>query len=232
MNRFYKAATAGPSETGGFTVHLDGRPIRTPAKQAMAVPTDALAAAMAEEWAAQAETIVPATMPLTQLANTAIDRIGPNRAAVIQALAEYGETDLVSHRAETPADLAERQAQAWQPLSDWAAQTHGIALVATGSLIAVAQPTESLAALRRVAEAQDQWRLTALQHATGLTGSIILGLALTLGRIDAVAADAAAHIDEDYQIERWGEDAEARARRNALRMELEAVERFLRLLNA
>lgn len=230
MNRFYDTAAAAPAKAGGFTVTLDGRPIRTPGKAALAVPTEALAAAMAQEWADQAAQIVPATMPLTQLANTAVDRVGPQREGVIAALVGYGETDLVSHRADRPADLADRQGQAWQPLADWAAETHGVALQQTTGLIAVAQPAESLAALRRVADAQDTFRLTALQQATGLTGSIVLGLALVLGRIDAVAADAAAHIDEDFQAERWGEDAEARDRRNNLRAELDAVDRFARLL--
>lgn len=232
MNRFYKTADAAPAEAGGFAVTLDGRPIRTPGKRPLTVPTRALADAIALEWAGQGDRIRPEGMPLTQLSNMALDRIAPQRTFMIDAVLEYAETDLLSHRAETPLDLAERQSQAWQPLLDWASERHGAALETTAGLVAVPQPAQSLAALRRAVEGMDDWRLTALQQATGLTGSVILGLALVDGRIDAVAADAAAHIDEDFQTERWGEDAEARDRRNALRAELEAVERLVRLVAA
>lgn len=232
MKRFYNTAEADPAEDGGFAVMLDGRPIRTPGKRLLAVPARALAEGIAAEWASQGDQIKPAGMPLTQLANTALDRVAPQRTVVTDAVMEYAETDVLSYRTEKPLDLAERQAQAWQPLLDWAAERHGAALETTVGILAVAQPAPSLAALRQVVERLDDWRLTALQQATALTGSIILALALAEGRIDALAADLAAHIDEDFQIERWGEDAEARARRNALRAELEAVERFLRLLRA
>lgn len=230
MKRFYKTVDAAPAEAGGFTVTLDGRPIRTPGKRPMAVPGRALAEAMAEEWDSQDAEIRPAGMPLTQLANTALDRVAPQRTVVVDAVMAYAETDLLSHRADQPRDLADRQGQAWQPLLDWAAEAHGASLETTPGLVAVPQPVQSLAALRRAIEDLDDWRLTGLQQATGLTGSVILGLALVQGRLDAVAADSAAHIDEDFQTERWGEDAEARDRRNALRAELEAVERFLRLV--
>jgi chaperone required for assembly of F1-ATPase len=229
MKRFYKVVTAVPAGDG-FGVLLDGKPIKSPAKAAFVLPSRALAEAVAAEWDAQADTIVPSAMPLMQLAATAIDKAAPNRAVIIDTIAPYGGSDLLCYRAEGPAALAERQHAIWQPLLDWVMTAHDAPLVVTAGIVHKAQPETSLAALRAVVEAQDDWRMTALHQLTSLTGSLVIGLAALAGRIDAEAAFEAAELDETFQIERWGEDAEAAARRASLRAELQATIRFLQLL--
>ncbi|MGK9232809.1 ATPase [Inquilinus limosus] len=228
MKRFYKTVTVVPVGDG-FGVALDGKPIRSPAKAGFVLPSRALADAVAAEWAAQADDVVPATMPLMQLAATAIDRVAPNREHIVDTVAGYGGTDLLCYRAEAPAALAERQKAAWQPLLDWAMTALDAPLTATSGIVHQAQPDSSLAALRAAVAAQDDWRLTALHQATALTGSLVLGLALLAGRIDADTAFELAELDASFQIERWGEDAEATARRATLRAELQAAARLVEL---
>ncbi|WP_026871413.1 ATP12 family chaperone protein [Inquilinus limosus] len=228
MKRFYKTVTVVPVGDG-FGVALDGKPIRSPAKAGFVLPSRALADAVAAEWAAQADDVVPATMPLMQLAATAIDRVAPNREHIVDTVAGYGGTDLLCYRAEAPAALAERQKAAWQPLLDWAMTALDAPLTATSGIVHQAQPDSSLAALRAAVAAQDDWRLTALHQATALTGSLVLGLALLAGRIDADTAFELAELDASFQIERWGEDAEAAARRATLRAELQAAARLVEL---
>lgn len=224
MKRFYKAA-----EASADAVLLDGKPVRTPGKNPLRLPTPALATAVAAEWAAQGEAILPETMPLTALASTAIDAVGPRRADITAAVARYGESDLLCYRADDDAALAEKQAQVWQPLLDWAARTHDAPLTVARGIMPVDQPAAAVAALRRAVEAADDWRLTALQLATGASGSLVIGLALLDGRIDADEAFEAAETDASWQIARWGEDAEATARRAALRADLAAARRFAAL---
>ncbi|MEE8272698.1 MAG: ATP12 family protein [Alphaproteobacteria bacterium] len=229
LRRFYKMADAAAAG-GGFEIRLDGRPIRTPAKAALVVPAEALAAAIAAEWAAQGDPIDPASMPLTQLANAAIDRVMPDRDAVIAATGGYAEADLLCHRAERPAALAERQRTVWQPLLDWAAATYNAPLTVTIGVLPVAQPADGVAALHAAVAAHDDMALAALAHVTGLLGSVVLGLALSAGRIAVAEAFDAAHIDDVHQAERWGEDAEAAARLRLIRAEIDAAARFLDLL--
>ena len=228
MKRFYKTVAVVPAGDG-FGVTLDGKPIRSPAKADFILPSRALAEAVAAEWDAQADEVVPSAMPLMQLAATTIDKVAPNRDVVIDTIAPYGGTDLLCYRAEAPVALAERQAAAWQPLLDWAMTAHDAPLTATSGILHQAQPDASLAALRAAVAAQDDWRLTALHQATALTGSLVLGLALLAGRIDADEAFELAELDASFQIERWGEDAEAAARRAALRAELRAAVRLVQL---
>ncbi|MGK9164745.1 ATPase [Inquilinus limosus] len=228
MKRFYKTVTVVPAGDG-FGIALDGKPIRSPAKADFILPSRALAEAVAAEWATQGDDVVPATMPLMQLAATAIDRVAPNRAHIIDTVSGYGGTDLLCYRAETPAALAERQKAAWQPLLDWAMTALDAPLTATSGIVHQPQPDSSLAALRAAVAAQDEWRLTALHQATALTGSLVLGLALLAGRIDADTAFELAELDASFQIERWGEDAEAAARRATLRAELQAAARLVEL---
>jgi len=227
--RFYRSASAGITPEG-FAVLLDGRPVRTPAGQPLRVPGRALADAIAAEWEAQGETIRPATMPLTQLASTALDRIGPERTAIHQQLMAYAGTDLLCYRSDHPADLRTRQERDWQPLLDWAAEALGAPLQVTEGLLALAQPPEALAALSAYLERQELWRLTAIQAVTAATGSLLLAIALAEGRIDAAAAWSLSQLDETYQIEHWGEDAEAAARRAALEAEIAATARLLALV--
>lgn len=229
LRRFYAAATAAPSENG-FAVHLDGRPVRTPGGRVLSVPARPLAEAIAAEWGEQGETIQPSLMPLTQLASTALDRVGPERDTITGYLMAYAGTDLLCYRAESPVELAVRQAKGWQPLLDWAAETLHAPLVSTVSMLAVEQPDHAVAALAAHLARQDDWRLTAIQAAAAASGSLVLALALSEGRIDGDTAWSLSQIDETFQIEQWGEDAEATARRAALKRDIGAAERLLALL--
>jgi chaperone required for assembly of F1-ATPase len=230
IKRFYKEAAVVATE-GGFAVRLDGKPVKTPAGKPLAVPTHALAEAVAGEWQAQGGEVRPETMPLTQLATTALDRVGPERAAILEQLGNYAGTDLLCYRADQPVDLAERQAAAWQPLLDWAARTFDAPLKVTTGVLAIDQSPQALAALARHVDGFDTWRLTALQAATAAMGSMVLGLALTEGRLPAAEAFALAQLDETYQVEKWGDDAEAADRRAALARDVDAAERLLSLLS-
>lgn len=215
--RFWKAALAVP-EAGGFTVHLDGRAVRTPAKRPLILPTERLAAAIAAEWDAQEGRIRPETMPYTRAANSAIDKVAPQRDAVIDELAGYGGTDLLCYRAPGPAPLIARQAAAWEPLLEWAHATLGAPLVVTTGVIPVAQPGASLTQLRARVAAHSAFHLAALHDLVAISGSLILALAVAEGRLTPDAAFAASRIDEVWQAEQWGDDDEAAAT-EALRAE-------------
>jgi chaperone required for assembly of F1-ATPase len=233
MKRFYKTAEAVPVGEGLHGVHLDGRPIRTPSKAALAVPFAALADAIAEEWNAQEETLVLDSMPLTQLANSALDRVIPLRDTMIEEVMRFADTELLCYRAAADeASLAARQAETWQPLLDWARQRYDAALCATDGLMPVEQPEDALRALRSAVMELDDWRLTALQAAAAPLGSLILALALLEGRLDAEAAYRAAFLDELYQMEHWGADAEAQARLDRQRKDIADTARFLALLGS
>lgn len=234
MKRFYKTTSVepAPAEAGGFEVRLDNRPIRSPAKAPLVFKSWPLAQAVAAEWEAQAEDIDPNAMPLMQLASTAVDLIGKGRQAIVDGVAAYAETDLLCYRAEHPKALVERQAQAWQPLLDWAALRYDAPLHVNAGLMPKPQPPDALRALRHAVEAYDDWTLSALQTATGSCGSLIVALALVEGRIDAEEAFAVSQLDETFQIEAWGEDPEATKRRAALRADINACRRFVDLLRA
>jgi chaperone required for assembly of F1-ATPase len=230
MKRFYKTAAVEPRE-GGFAVLLDGKQIRTPAGAPLVAPARALAERIAGEWMAQGERVRPATMPITQLLNTALDRLtaGKLRDEAVAEIAGYAATDLVCFRVAGPPELAVRQRAAWQPLLDWLAEAHGVVLATTESLAAPAQSPAALARIAAAVAAQDPLRLAALQLATGALGSVVIALALAEGRIDAAAAFQAAHLDDLHQIEHWGEDAEALARLDRIRADIATAEEFLRL---
>jgi chaperone required for assembly of F1-ATPase len=169
-------------------------------------------------------------MHLTQLANTALDRVAVLRDWVVETLLAYAETDLVCHRADHPIELVRRQQLVWQPVLDWVVETYDAPLHVTCGILPMRQPDESVAALRAAVTSLDLHRLTALNHATSLLGSLVLGLAMLAGRLDDQEAFEASQLDETFQIERWGEDAEAAARRAAIRQELAATCTFARLL--
>ncbi|WP_347267388.1 ATP12 family protein [Paracoccus sp. (in: a-proteobacteria)] len=196
---------------GGWEVVLDARVLRTPGKQALLLPTEALAQAIAAEWDAQADVIDPNLMPLTRGANSAIEKVTPQFGAVAAMLAEYGSTDLLSYRADEPEALALAQAAGWDPLLDWAASALGAALRITHGVIPVPQPPEALARLAAEVAGLDVFGLTALHDLVTLPGSLVLGLAVIRGRIGAAQAHALARIDESFQAERWGRDDEAEA---------------------
>lgn len=226
MKRVYKVVSVA-ADDGGFGVRLDGRTLKSPAKAPFILPTEALATAIAEEWDAQTEEIHPDTMPLMQLAATAVDVVGKGRAAIVDGVAAYAETDLLCYRAERPRALVERQAALWQPLLDWATGRYDVSFAVHTGIMPRPQPPATLEAMRAVVAATDDWRLTALQMATGAAGSLVVALALLDGFIDADAAFDAAEADETYEIEQWGEDAEATVRRERLRRDLGAARRFV-----
>ncbi len=231
MKRFYKTVSV-EAVPGGFEVRLDNRPIRSPAKAPLVFAAEPLARGVAEEWDAQAEDINPNAMPLMQLASTAVDLIGKGREAIVDGVVAYAETDLLCYRAEHPRNLVERQAQAWQPLLDWATLRFDAPLHVNAGLMPKPQPAEALRALRRAVEAYDDWTLSALQTATGACGSVVVALALIEGRIDAGEAFDVSQLDETFQIEAWGEDPEATKRRANLRVDIDACRRFVDLLRA
>ena len=230
MRRVYsKVATVAAD--GRYGVMLDGKTLKTPARRDLVVPSAALAAAIAAEWDAQHGDIRPATMPLTRLAATAIDRTARQRELVAAETANYAGTDLVCYRAEHPPALIARQQETWQPLIDWAMRRYDAGLAVTNGIVPQPQPPATLKAFAAAVAAQDDFRLTALHTATAACGSLVIALALLEGRLDAEAAFAASQLDETFQIEAWGEDAEAAARRHALAEDIAAAARFVQLLD-
>ena len=208
--RFWSTA-AVRAQAEGFAVDLDDRPLRTPAKAPLVVPTRALADAIAREWNALDVAIEPERLPFTRAASSAIDRVAGQRAGVVAAIAAYGETDLICYRAEEPAALRARQAAAWDPWLDWAERALAAPLVAVPGIVHRAQPAPSLAALRAAVADLDAFALTALHELAALSGSLVLALAVSRGALDGAEAWDLSRIDEAWQIEQWGVDAEAAA---------------------
>jgi chaperone required for assembly of F1-ATPase len=206
--RFWTTATVVPVD-GGFTIHLDGRPVRTPLKSALVLPTEALAKAVAAEWQAVDGKVDPGRMPFTRTANSATDKVAPQFQAVADMLAEYGGSDLLCYRAEGPADLAVRQAAAWDPLLHWAAEELSAPLTVTFGVMHRSQPEPSLAALAAVVHALTPFQLAAFHDLVALSGSLVLALAVARGRLSADEAWRLSRIDESWQIEQWGADEEA-----------------------
>lgn len=196
----------------------------------LATPTAGLAEAIAAEWAAQDDEIRPSTMPMMRLAAAAIDRIGTERAVIVDQIAAYGGSDLLCYRADSPAPLVERQAELWQPLLDWATEAHGARLTVTHGITHVAQDQVALDFLRTAVEALDDCRLAAVSHLTATCGSLVIALAIAARHIGAAEATAASQLDELWQAEQWGEDAEATQRHDNLAQEIGDAVRFLDLL--
>jgi chaperone required for assembly of F1-ATPase len=212
MKRFWShTRVVASSVPGAWEVALDEKPIRTPSRAPLAMPSHALAQAVAAEWAAQEERVDPLSMPLTRAANTAIDRVLPDPAAAREQVVAYGETDLLCYRAPEPEALREAQAEAWDPLLDWLAERHGARLVVAEGVMFSAQNAEAIERLRGAVAALDPWRLTALHELVTLSGSLVIGLAVVEGRLDAEAGWRASRIDEDWNESQWGRDAEAAA---------------------
>lgn len=231
MKRFYKSVAIAAAD-GGYQIHLDGRPVRTPSKALLTVPGKALAEALAQEWDAQVETIDPAAMPLTRHANTVLDRVTPQRAEVVGEISRYAENDLVCYRADWPADLAERQARAWDPLIDWARRRYDVNLCTIKGIMHRPQTEDALKRLHQAVEALQDWQLAPLHTITTITGSLVIALALLEGELAAEAAFDAGQLDELYQVEKWGEDSLAQKARENRRTDLLAAARFLELLRA
>ncbi len=228
MKRFYKQVAVAAEGTE-FQVTLDSRPLRTPNKAAMALPNQALADAVAEEWAAQEDEIEPATMPLTRLSNSAIDLAETHRQHLIRTLADFVNADLICYRTDGPADLRALQDRHWQPVADWFERRFGIALTVTDSLLHVDQDREAEARLHDHVAAQSKFALTALHEMATITKSISLALALADEYMELDAIWRAARVDEDHQTAIWGEDGEEAVRVAGLRRDLAQAARFHRL---
>ncbi|MEJ2119460.1 MAG: ATP12 family protein [Alphaproteobacteria bacterium] len=228
MKRFYETVSVVEAD-GGFAIALDGRPVRTPAQSPLSVPTASLAEAIAAEWSAQEAEVKPLAMLLTRLASTAIDKVPAERERFVEELVGYSESDLLCYRAEHPPELVARQVASWQPLLEWVAERHAAPLKVIQGVMPQPQPSETIASLREAVEAHDDWRFTALYSATTAAGSLVIALALLDGRLGADEAFDFSQLDESFQIEQWGLDAEAERRREAIRAELRAVAEFLDL---
>lgn len=230
IKRFYRLAEAGTAPGGQAAmqvVRLDGRVLKTPLGHTLALPTPALAQAVAAEWQAQGEQVIPDSMPLTQLANTMIDKSGgEERSALEEEVCKYAGSDLLCYLATHPPELVRRQEDAWLPLLDWLAQAHGARLTAIRGIRHEDQPAAALDAMRRKIRALSPADFTVVQALTGITGSVVIGLAVLASRLTAQQAHEAACIDELYQLEKWGEDAIARARINRIAREIAACAAF------
>lgn len=228
--RFYTAAeTARTAE--GFAVRLDGKPVRTPGRAVLALPTAAAAAIVAAEFAAQGETINPVTMPALRLVNSAIDGVAQDVEAVLDDVVRFCGSDLVCYRAAGPAALVARQAAAWDPVLAWAQGALGARFYLAEGVVHVEQPAEAVNSVRRwLGQRREPFRLAALHVLTTLTGSALLALAVEAEALPADAAWAAAHVDEDWNAEQWGTDAEALARNAARRRDFDAAVALLRAL--
>lgn len=225
--RFYKDVTVIEAG-GGFGVSLDGRPVRTPAKAMLVLPTETGARLVADEFAAQREIIDPMSMPVYRLVNTAIDGVASDPQAVLEDVLRFASSDLLCYRAGSPQALVEREAEAWDPVIDWARSRLGARFLLAEGAMHVEQPREAIAAIGvHLSQHTDPLRLAALHVMTGLMGSALLALAVDFGELDAEAAWAAAHVDEDFQAEQWGIDAEAAARRTLRKRDMMAAATLL-----
>ncbi|MBR9972926.1 ATP12 family chaperone protein [Magnetospirillum sulfuroxidans] len=229
IKRFHKQAGIAASDAG-FAVQLDGRGVKTPAGRALQVPSEKLAWAIAAEWDAQDGEIKPYSMPLTQLASTALDRVGPERAVIVDQMVAYAATDLLCYRAESPSDLVALQTREWQPLLDWSQAHLAAGLRVTTGVIAIDQPAAALTALRARLDGYDLWRLTVAQAACSASGSLVLALALTEGRLSGEECFTASNLDEAYQMALWGDDYEAADRRAELLRDIQAAADLLSLV--
>ncbi|MCA0201075.1 MAG: ATPase [Proteobacteria bacterium] len=227
--RVYKVASFAASDAGVFAVLLDGKSALTPLRKPLSSEAEKLIAAVAAEWDAQDPHVDPETMPLTRLLATEIDRVAPQRGAVIDNLLTFVDADSICYRAGHPADLRERQRTVWQPIVDWLLREHDIALNSTEGLMPVTQPSETAPKMRKVLEKLNDSQLTAFQAAASLTHSLTLAFALVHKKVTAANCFAAAFLDELYQVEKWGEDAEAHTRRQRIAGDLNAIERYLTL---
>ena len=228
--RFYAAATVAPRETGSFGIELDGRPIKTPAGHALAVPTQTLADAIAGEWNAQGDDIVPASLPLTRLANSAIDGVAEREGDVLQDIVNYAASDLLCYRAASPEGLVAKQARVWDPVLDWVRAEYDAPFKSGTGVKHLEQPAASLDAVRAVISAFGPFQLAALHVITTLTGSALIAVAHAQRFLDMDAAWETANVDEDWQTSQWGEDFEAAQRQKRRFSEFLNASRFFDLV--
>ena len=225
MKRFYKAVSVASAEGGTHAINLDGRPVKTPAKNELRLPGNRLARAVAAEWEGQGDEIDPPSMRLTRLANSAIDRVSANRDHVVGEIAAYAETDLLCYRASEPAALAARQADGWDPVLAWLSEEHGIELAVTEGILPATQSGDAIQATRRIVGGHDDFALSGLHMATSATGSVVLGIAVAAGKLSGAEAwELSLGVDRSGA---WGADSEATQRRASLKAEIEAAADFL-----
>ena len=229
MKRFWRTAAAIQA-ADGWTIELDGRPVRTPARALLAVQSEALGQAIAAEWQNAGETVDPRAMPMTGLANAAVDRVMPDEQAFAENLARYGESDLLAYRADGPQSLIDRQSASWDPLLQWARRRFDVDFVTTSGIGFVPQPSGTLERLRHAVAALAPFALAGLSPLVTIGGSLITALAVAEGAVDPEDAWAAASLDESWQLERWGRDLEAEAVLAGRKAEFLAGVRFLELL--
>lgn len=229
MKRFWSDVSVAAAGEG-YGLQLDSRPVRTPGRAPLVLPTRALAEAVAHEWRAVGATIDPRAMPLTGLANAAIDRVAPDPAGFAAGLARYGESDLLCYRAEAPAPLVARQAASWDPLLDWARGRYDVHFETAAGVMHRPQPPATVARLAEAVAALDAYRLAGLSPVVTVGGSLVAALALLEGAADRDAVWQAAQLDEDWQAEHWGEDELATRTRDARKADFDAGARFLGLL--
>ena len=226
MKRFYKAATAAARGA----IDIDGKPARTPGRQLLVLPNQPLAEAVAAEWSAQGEDIDPRTMPLTGLANAAIDRVAPDKETFARGLAIYGESDLLCYRAESPPPLVDRQARAWDPILQWARRRYDVDFEVVSGIMHRHQPQATVDSLAQAVHSRSALELAGLSPIVTISGSLVLALALAEGAIDVDSAWKAATVDEVWQFDQWGEDNEAARALAARQRDFEAGWRFFSLL--
>jgi chaperone required for assembly of F1-ATPase len=231
MRRFWQEVGVEPAE-GGWAIRLDGRPVRTPARAELVVPSESLAEAIAEEWRGAEGEIDPRAMPLTGLANAAIDRVAPQRLAFAGGLARYAEADLACYRAEWPPELVQRQGEAWDSLLAWARRRYDVDFCTTSGLIHVPQPQASIERLAHAVSALDAFRLAGLSPLVTIGGSLVAALAVIERAIAPDEAWGAVSIDDRWQLEQWGSDAEAETSLENRRCDFAVAARFLELLES
>ena len=230
MKRFWKDVTVERAD-GGWDIRLDGRPVKTPARAALAVPTEALAAAIAEEWRSVGETIDPRAMPLTGLANAAIDRVAPDPKLFAQGLARYAEADLACYRAEGPRALVARQAESWDSLLAWARRRFDVDFATTAGIVHVAQPAATVERLAHSVETLDPFRLAGLSPLVTIGGSLVAALAVLERAMTAEEAWTAVSLDDRWQLEQWGADAGAEAALDNRKRDFVTAAEFLEMLD-
>lgn len=226
--RFYKKVTIGET-AGGYDIRLDDRVLKTPLKRNFTVPTRKMAQAIADEWDAQQTHVNPATMIVTRLANTAVDRVHGDEARIVSELADFAASDLVCYRAGSPDPLVGRQASHWDPVLAWVKSALGVQFVCVEGIVHHAQPDTAIAAIADALSNETQFRLTAIHNMTTLTGSTLIAMMVGSDALPGEEAWAAAHVDEDWQSEQWGRDDEAEARRAERKQDFESTVRFLRM---
>ncbi|MDG1708104.1 MAG: ATP12 family protein [Emcibacteraceae bacterium] len=228
MKRFYKKVSVAEQD-GMYTVHLDGKPIKTPIKSPCLMPNKNMAEAVAKEWDEQEEDVDPHSMPITKLVNTAIDRVGKRRDDLIDELVEFAGSDQICYRAEHPTELVDLQDENWNPLLDYINENHDISFEITSGILFVEQSASILSKYRKIVENIESFELTAYYGMTTVAGSVTIGLALFEGKISIDDAWNAGLLDENFQISKWGSDEEAEKRREGLRAELDNAAKFLSL---